>query len=123
MTLFKFSGQGQRETPVTCAKRITEITMVLPGRAAAGSRKKAAVILVRCLGSDPSLVAQIAANRLTQEQLDEDDPARIFGQTVESESLKGKREEVTMVELEGRAKRQEHRHVLRIYGLQPTWPA
>ena len=47
----------------------------------------------------------MAANRLRQEELDEDDPARLFGQTVEPEALKSKLEEVTMVELEGRAKR------------------
>jgi hypothetical protein len=102
---FKFSGQGQRETPVAGLRTIVEIIMVLPGRAAARVRKAAADVMVRYLGGDPSLVEEIAANRLTQEQLDEGDPARIFGQTVESEALKRKREQVTIAELDGREKR------------------
>jgi hypothetical protein len=102
---FKFSGQGQRETPVAAARGIVELILVLPGRAAGQVRKAAADVMVRYLGGDPNLVEEIAANRLTQEQLDEDNPARIFGQTVESEALKRKREEVTITELEGRVKR------------------
>ncbi len=84
---------------------IVEIIMVLPGQAAGQVRKAAADVMVRYLGGDPSLVQEVAANRLRQEELDDDDPARLFGQTVESEALKRKREEVAMVELEGRAKR------------------
>ena len=102
---FKFSGRGQRETPVADARSIVEIIMVLPGRAAARVRKAAADFVVRYLGGEPQLVEEVAANRLRQEDLDEDDPARLFGQTVESEALKRKCEEVTMVELEGRVKR------------------
>jgi hypothetical protein len=82
-----------------------EVILVMPGRAAARYRKAAAGVVVRYLGGDSSLVEEIAANRLAQAQLDEDDPARIFGQTVESEALKRKREEVSMAELGGRAKR------------------
>ena len=99
---FKFSGRGQRESPVADARTTVEIIMVLPGWAAARVRKAAADVMVGYLGEDPSLVEEVAANRLRQE---EDDPARIFGQTVESETLRRKREEVTMVELEGRVKR------------------
>ena len=102
---FKFSGRGQRETPVADARTTVEIIMVLPGRAAARVRKAAADIMVRYLGGEPQLVEEVAANRLRQEDMDEDEPARLFGQTVESEALKRKREEVAMVELEGRAKR------------------
>jgi hypothetical protein len=71
VTHFKFSGQGQRETPVARLRTIVEIIMVLPGRAAGHVREAAADVLVRYLGGDPSLVEEIAANRLTQEQLDE----------------------------------------------------
>ena len=85
---FKFSGRGQVPTPVTDVRGIVEIIMVLPGRAAADVRKQAADTLVRYLGGDPSLVEEVAANRLTQEEMDADDPARIFGQTVESEATK-----------------------------------
>ncbi len=79
--------------------------MVLPGRAAARVRKAAADIMVRYQGGEPQLVEEVAANRLRQKEMDEDDPQRLFGQTVESEALKRKREEVILVELEGRVKR------------------
>jgi hypothetical protein len=102
---FKFSGRGQRDTPVIDAAGIIEIIMILPGKAAAKMRRSAADVMVRYLGGDPSLVHEIATNRLRQEDLGEDDPARIFGEAVESETLKRKREEVEMVELEGRLKK------------------
>jgi hypothetical protein len=102
---FKFTGRGQRDTPVIDAAGIIEIIMILPGKAAAKVRRSAADVMVRYLGGDPSLVSEIATNRLRQEDLEEDDPARLFGQSVESENLKRKREEVEMVELEGRLKK------------------
>ena len=102
---FKFPGQGQRETPVTDARGIVEIVMILPGKAAASVRKQFASILVRYLGGDLSLVEEVASNRLAQESLPEDHPLRIFGETVESEAIKRKREELEMVELEGRIKK------------------
>jgi len=102
---FRFAGRGQRDTPVADVRGIVEIIMVLPGRAAAQMRKAAANVMVRYLGGDLSLVDEVAANRLTQEQLDEDDPARLFRQTVESEALKRKREEVELMEMDGRLKR------------------
>ena len=91
VTNFKFSGQGQRLTPVADARTMVEIVMVLPGRTAAMHRRTAADILVRYLGGDPSLVEEIAANRLSQEQMDDNEPARLFGQTVESEALSAKK--------------------------------
>jgi hypothetical protein len=102
---FKFPGQGQRETPVTDARGIVEIVMILPGRAAASVRKQAASVLVRYLGGDPSLVEEIADNRLAQARLPEDHPMRLFGETVESEAIKRKREELQMIELEGQIKK------------------
>ena len=102
---FRFAGRGQRDTPVSDARGIVEVIMILPGRAASHVRKAAADVMVRYLGGDPALVEEIAANRLRQEDMDENDAARLFGQTVESEALKRKREELTMVELEGRLKR------------------
>ena len=50
---FRFSGRGQRDTPVTDARGITEVIMVLPGKDAAATRKTAASVLVRyCGGSN-----------------------------------------------------------------------
>jgi hypothetical protein len=105
VSIFKFSGRGQRDTPVIDASGIVEILMVLPGRAAARARRSAAEVMVRYLGGDQSLVQEIATNRLRQEDLSDDDPARLFGQAVESEAVKRKREEVELTELEGRVKR------------------
>ena len=98
--LFKFPGRGQRETLVTDAHGITEIVMLLPGKAAAHVRRQAAIVLVRFLGGDLSMVDELARNHLAQQELDENDPARIFGQQVESDAIKRKREEVTLAELD-----------------------
>jgi hypothetical protein len=103
---FKFSGRGQQPIPVCDARSIVELVMILPGRAATAMRRQAARVLVRFLGGDMSMVEEIARNRLTQEELAEDDPnhpLRLFGATVEheeSEAIKRKREEVTLSELE-----------------------
>ena len=94
---FKFPGQGQRETPVTDARGIIEIIMLLPGRKAAQVRQKSADVIVRYLGGDPSLVPEIMRNRGMQEELAENDPShpmRIFGETVESDAVKRIRREI-----------------------------
>ena len=105
---FKVYGRGQKDTPVTDARGIVDIIMLLPGKAAASVRRQASDVLVRYLGGDPTLVQEIAANRFTQEELSETDPnnsLRFFGQTIESEAIKRKREELTLLELDGRAKK------------------
>ena len=79
---FRFPGRGQRDTPVTDAEGITQIIMLLPGRAAAVARQSAANVVVRYLGGDVSLVREIMANRNMQAQLEPDHPASIFGQSV-----------------------------------------
>ena len=61
--------------------------MLLPGRTAAQARQAAASVMVRYL-----------------EDLGEDDPGRL-GQTVESEAVKRKREEVELTDLEERIER------------------
>ena len=70
--------------------------MLLPGRAAASVRKQASSTLVRYLAGDASMVDELAQNHLVQQELDEENPARIFGQTVESDAIKRRREEVTL---------------------------
>ena len=80
---FKFPGQGQRLTPVTDARGLVTIVNLLPGDRAARFRAKGADIVVRYLGGDESLVAEIEANRAAQAQLPVDHPARIFGEDVE----------------------------------------
>ena len=107
VTYFRFQGRGQRDTPITCARGVVSIVMLLPGRAAAHVRKQAASTLVRYLGGDMSMVEELAHNHLTQQELDEDNPARIFGQTVESDRVKRAREEVLIAELDGQLKRRK----------------
>ena len=102
---FKFSGRGQRGTPVTEARGCVELVMVLPGKAAARIRRAAADVMVRYLGGDPQLVEEVAAIRLAQDGLSSEHAARLFGETVESEGVKRQREEVQLTELAGQAKR------------------
>jgi len=102
---FKFQGKGQQDTPVVGARGAVQIIMLLPGRAAAEFRKEAAGVIVRYLGGDLSLVEEVAANHLAQATLPDSHPARLFGQTVESEAAKRLREELVVVELQGRLKR------------------
>lgn len=59
---FKFPGQGQRDTPVTDARGIVKILMLLPGRKAAAFREKASEVLVRYLGGDEILIREIHMN-------------------------------------------------------------
>ena len=102
---FKFPGRGQTEIDVADARTITEIIFCMKGKVAAAFRKKSASVIVRFLGGDPTLVETIAANRLAQGQLPEEHPMRLFGESVESETLKRRREELEIAELEGRIKR------------------
>jgi hypothetical protein len=112
--LHKFPGSGQRPTPVVDARGAVEILMLLPGRVAAHFRRSAADVIVRYLGGDPSLVDEVAANRLIQEQLPEDHPSRIFGQTVESEQVKRAREELEVGRLK-RARLEDLSQSVRLY--------
>ena len=66
---WKYPGERQQETPVADARGIVRIIMLLPCRAAAPVRAKAADVLVRYLGGDPSLVPEIAQNGTEQENL------------------------------------------------------
>ena len=59
----KFKGSGQRDTPVTDARGIVEIVMLLGGRQAARVRRQAAELLVRYLGGDLSLVDEVCRIR------------------------------------------------------------
>ena len=81
---FKFPGQGQRLTPVTDARGLVTIVNLLPGQRAAQFRAAGADVLVRYLGGDATLVAEILANRAAQEALPAEAPARIFGEDVEA---------------------------------------
>ena len=84
---FRFPGKGQRSTKVTDARGVVEIIMLLPGRHAALVRRQAAELLVRYLGGDLTLVAEICRNRGLQEDLTSrapSHPLRVFGEAVEA---------------------------------------
>lgn len=65
---FKFKGRGQRLTPVTDAKGIVAIIMLLPGRQAAYVRRQAAELLLRYIGGDMGLVQEVCSNRAFQDR-------------------------------------------------------
>ena len=87
ITSFKFPGERQRPTPVTDARGAVELAFLLPGRHAACIRRKAADLLVRWLGGDFGIIAEVCALRGVQEELAAcapEDPLRIFGEAVEA---------------------------------------
>ena len=89
---FRFKGRGQRDTPVTDVRGIVEIIMLLPGQEAARVRRQAAELLVRYLGGDMRIIAEVCALRGLQEELAAerpDDPRRIFGEAVEASGSDG----------------------------------
>ena len=84
---FQFAGERQKTTPVTSAKGIVEIIMLLPGNQAARVRRQAAELLVRYLGGDITLVDEVCQLREFQNHLAEvepEDPRRIFGEAVDN---------------------------------------
>jgi hypothetical protein len=81
----KFAGQGQTDTPVTNAAGVVIIINALGGARAAKFCQKFADTLIRYLGGDETLIAEIRSIREAQEQLPNDHPLRLFGQTVEAE--------------------------------------
>ena len=83
--IYKFSGRRQRNTPVTDARGIVEIIMLLPGIRAARIRRQAAALMVRYMGGDLSLVNEVCTIRGFQEELATkapEDPRRVFGEAL-----------------------------------------
>ena len=88
----KFKGPGQRQTPVTEAKGIVEVIMLLQGQQAARVRRQAAELLCRWLGGDMAIIDEVCALRGFQDQLAvqaPEDPRRLFGAAVEASSSTG----------------------------------
>ena len=70
--------KGQRGTPVTDARGIVEVIMLLGGTHAARVRRQASELLVRYLGGDLALIDEVCSLRGLQEELAVDraeDPA------------------------------------------------
>jgi hypothetical protein len=91
----KFNERGRgchQETPAIDAKGVVQVLMALPGPAAVQFRLKAADVLVRYLGGDETLAAEVWTNRQAQQALaalQPEHPARLFGEAVEREGAAG----------------------------------
>ena len=83
--IYKFPGRGRQSSPVVGAKGLVTIMNLLQGDRAASFRAAEADVLVRYLGGDLSLIAEVQGIRQMQEQLPPNDPARIFGEHVEAQ--------------------------------------
>jgi len=66
--MFKFSGRGQRDTPVINGPGVVRLLFLLPGANARQFVAESAEILVRHLGGDETLVGQIRHNREIAQQ-------------------------------------------------------
>ena len=89
---FKFKGRGQRETPITDARGIIEVIMLLPGQQASRVRRQAAALLCRWLGGDLTIIDEVCRHRGTQEELavqNSDDARRVFREAVEAAAPMG----------------------------------
>lgn len=90
----KFSGAGQRPTPVTDARGVVTILNLLPGRKAAAFRAASANVMVRFMGGDLTIIAEIQRNAEAQQNIPDNHPARLFGSDVEDAAVQNARGEV-----------------------------
>ena len=81
---WKFPGARQKDTPVTDARGVVTIINLLSGRRAAQFRAASADVIVRYLGGDTSLIAEINRNADAQQHLPANNIARLFGEDVET---------------------------------------
>jgi len=93
---------------VADARQLVQVLWALPGESA--FRRSCADVCMRFLGGDTSLVDEVFLNRRAQETLareQPDHPARIFGEAVESDALKRKREKLELKTVEADIARAE----------------
>jgi hypothetical protein len=87
---FNTTGRGgNRETPAVDAKGVVQVLMALPGPAAVQFRVQAAEVLVRYLGGDETLAAEVWRNKLAQEALAREQANRLFGRSASFSGLSG----------------------------------
>ena len=87
--VFEHDGGNRKKVRVATAREMVKIMWALPGETA--FKQICAVVIVRYLRGDTSLVADVLANRAVQEQMaDEspDHPMRIFGEEVQARGAK-----------------------------------
>ena len=78
-SFYKFPGRGRQTSPVTDARGTVVIMNMLPGRKAAQFRLACAEVMVRYLGGDETLIAEIRRNHDLQGVVDETNPMALFG--------------------------------------------
>ena len=81
----KGKGGPNKPIPVASAEEVVRLLQALPGDTE--FKRNAANVLVRYLGGDETLAAEVAENRAAQERLAveaPDHPARLFGEAVEN---------------------------------------
>ena len=94
-------GGARAPSPYADARGLVELIWALPGRS--DFRKACADVCVRYIGGDPTLVEEVFKNRCAQETLAREQPehpARVFGEAVESEAVKRKREELLHAQMD-----------------------
>jgi hypothetical protein len=87
--VFEHDGGNRKKVRVATAREMVKIMWALPGETA--FKQICAVVIVRYLRGDTSLVADVLANRAVQEQMaDEspDHPMRIFGEEVQARAAR-----------------------------------
>ena len=81
---FKFPGRGQQHTPVTDARGLVTVINLMSGQSAAKFRAASADVVVRYLGGDETLIAELRQNRDVQADLPASHPLKIFEEDVKA---------------------------------------
>ena len=81
---YRLSNQGPKGSPVINANGAISIINILPGTLAASFRAAWSNIISRYIGGDVTLGGEIDRNRAIASQVENDDPIRLFGQTLEA---------------------------------------
>lgn len=80
VVMFKFPGAGQRETATLNARGLVLLLNVFPGKRAAYFRMFSADVVVRYLGGDQTLIAEIQKNNDLQRIIPDNHPMSMFAE-------------------------------------------
>lgn len=91
ITMHKFGGRGQRDTPVATIENLVYIISKIPGDVARKLAEASAETLTRYLGGDITLADEVHAIAAAQAELATTNPAhpaRLFGEAVENDFVR-----------------------------------
>lgn len=91
VSVYKFEGRGQRDTPVATIENLVYIISKIPGGVARKLAEASAETLTRYLGGDITLADEVHAIAALQTELantDPSHPARLFGEAVENNATR-----------------------------------